>query len=95
MSVLLGDGLGGFSAARTFVADAEPQALALADLNDDGMLDPVAGDPGRRQRSDASPCCATAATALLQAVEDLAAGNGPLRGRHRRRRRRRARPTCW
>jgi hypothetical protein len=76
VTVLRGDGMGGFGGARTYVADAEPQALTLADLDSDGLLEPVVATQGGgggatvavlRNRGDAD----------LQAVEDIAAGNGP------------------
>lgn len=76
LSILRGDGMGGFAAARTFVADAEPQALTLADLNDDGLLDPVAATQG----GDDGPSVAVLRNrgdGVLQAVEDVQAGNGP------------------
>lgn len=42
ISVLLGDGKGGFSAPQLFSAQAVPVALATADVNGDGILDLVA-----------------------------------------------------
>ena len=76
VTLLRGDGMGGFGGTRTFVADAEPQALTLADLNDDGLLDPVAATQG----GDDGPSVAVLrnrGAGVLQAVEDVPAGNGP------------------
>lgn len=76
VTVLRGDGMGGFAAGRNFVADAEPQALTMADLNDDGLLEPVAATQG----GDDGPTVAVLrnrGAGELQAVEDVAAGNGP------------------
>ncbi|MDX2171179.1 MAG: FG-GAP-like repeat-containing protein [Deltaproteobacteria bacterium] len=76
VTLLRGDGMGGFGQARTFVADAEPQVVALDDFNDDGLLDVITaaqggGDGGSinllRNRGDA----------VLHAVEDVPANNGP------------------
>jgi uncharacterized protein (TIGR03437 family) len=39
VSLLLGDALGGFGAARTIPAGLEPRSLAAADFNGDGKLD--------------------------------------------------------
>jgi uncharacterized protein (TIGR03437 family) len=41
VSLLLGDGLGGFGAARSIPAGLEPRSLAAADFNSDGKLDLV------------------------------------------------------
>ncbi len=76
VTLLRGDGMGGFGGTRTFVADAEPQALTLADLNDDNKLEPVVATQG----GDDGPTVAVLRNrgdAILQAVEDIAAGNGP------------------
>lgn len=76
VSLLRGDGMGGFGAARTFVADPEPQALTLADLDKDGLLDPIAATQG----GDGGATVAVLrnrGAGVLQAVEDLPAGNGP------------------
>ena len=76
MSVLRGDGMGGFGAARTFVADAEPQAVTVADLNDDGLLDPLAATQGGSNGPSVA-VLRNRGDGVLQAVEDLRAGNGP------------------
>jgi hypothetical protein len=76
VTVLRGDGMGGFGAARTFVADAEPQALTLADLDDDGLVEPVVATQG----GDGGASVAVLRNrggGVLQAVEDVRAGNGP------------------
>lgn len=76
LSILRGDGQGGFAPARHFVADAEPQAIVLADMNDDGLLDPVAATQG----GESGPSVAVLTNrgdGVMQAVEDVAAGNGP------------------
>ncbi len=39
VSVLLGDGSGGFSAATPVTVGAEPRSIAVADLDGDGDLD--------------------------------------------------------
>src|SRR5262249_51164294 len=39
LSVLLGDGQGGFGAARQFAVGPYPHSLAVADFNNDGHLD--------------------------------------------------------
>ena len=39
VSVLLGDGLGGFGAASHFAAGTGPRSMAVADFNNDGNLD--------------------------------------------------------
>lgn len=76
VTVLRGDGAGGFGGARSYVGDAEPQALTLADLNDDDKLDVVVATQG----GDDGPTVAVLrnrGAGVLQAVEDVAAGNGP------------------
>src|SRR5262249_46521363 len=45
-SVLLGDGGGNFLAARAFVADQEPEAVAAGDFNGDGFADVVTVNQG-------------------------------------------------
>lgn len=44
VSVLLGDGLGGYGTARTFAAGSYPYSLALGDITGDGNVDIVAVD---------------------------------------------------
>ena len=44
VSVLLGDGAGGFAARTNFASASRPFALALADLNGDGALDLATAD---------------------------------------------------
>ncbi|HSQ00403.1 MAG TPA: VCBS repeat-containing protein [Candidatus Dormibacteraeota bacterium] len=76
VTLLRGDGKGGFGGGRSYVADAEPQALTLADLNDDGLLEPVVATQG----GDGGATVAVLrnrGAGVLQAVEDIAAGNGP------------------
>lgn len=46
VTVLLGDGRGGFGAGEGFGTGAEPAALAIADLNGDGDLDVVTANSG-------------------------------------------------
>ncbi|MFN8641841.1 MAG: VCBS repeat-containing protein [Candidatus Binatia bacterium] len=76
VTLLRGDGMGGFGGARTFVADAEPQAVTLADLNGDDQLDVASATQG----GDSGPSVAVLrnrGAGVLQAVEDVAASNGP------------------
>src|SRR5262249_62377687 len=76
VSVLLATSAATFAPARTFVADAEPQALALGDFNADGLLDAVTATQG----SDAGATVALLRNrghGVLHGVEDVAAGNGP------------------
>lgn len=76
LSLLRGDGMGGFGGVRTFVADAEPQAIVLADMNADGLLDPVAATQGGSDGPSVA-VLTNRGGGVLQAVEDVRAGNGP------------------
>jgi hypothetical protein len=46
VSVLLGDGRGGFGTARQFATDIGPRSIAAADFNKDGNLDLVTANSG-------------------------------------------------
>src|SRR5580692_10339341 len=46
VSVLLGNGKGGFSKARVFPTDSQPRSIAMADFNRDGKLDVVTANFG-------------------------------------------------
>src|SRR5690606_39300526 len=51
VSVLLGDGAGGFAAALGFPTGASPVALALADVDGDGNADIATANAGSRDVS--------------------------------------------
>ena len=51
VSVLLGDGAGGFAAASQFGVGASPRSLAVADFNNDGNLDLATAYGTRRERA--------------------------------------------
>ena len=55
----------------------EPQALALGDFERRRPARRRCRRPRAATTVRPSPCCATAATAILHAVEDIRAGNGP------------------
>jgi hypothetical protein len=46
VSVLLGDGLGGFGAANYFATDAGPRSMTVGDFDNDGKLDLVTANAG-------------------------------------------------
>jgi uncharacterized protein (TIGR03437 family) len=46
MTIILGNGSGGFSAPQNFTAPASPHSVAVADFNLDGNLDAVTADSG-------------------------------------------------
>lgn len=76
VSVLRGDGRGGFSAPRGFVADAEPLGVLVGDVDGDGLDDAVALTRG----SGNSPTAAflrSLGSRGLAGVENVALTGGP------------------
>jgi Ca2+-binding RTX toxin-like protein len=51
VSLLLGNGTGGFGAARTFQVGTQPNSVAAADFNADGRLDLVTADSGASENT--------------------------------------------
>ncbi len=75
VSVLLGDGKGNFGAARSFVTDQEPRAVAAGDVNGDGIPDLVAIN-----RDTSSPTAVTLrgqGDGTFVGVEDVAVQSNP------------------
>jgi uncharacterized protein (TIGR03437 family) len=46
VTIILGNGTGGFTGPRTFAAPSSPQSIAVGDFNMDGKLDVVTADSG-------------------------------------------------
>ncbi|NJO78295.1 MAG: hypothetical protein HC827_07020 [Cyanobacteria bacterium RM1_2_2] len=51
VSLLLGNGTGGFGTARTFRVGSQPNSVAAADFNGDGRLDLVTADSGLNENT--------------------------------------------
>src|SRR5207249_1194664 len=78
VSVLLGDGAGGFGAPQNYAVGANPSSVAVADFNRDGKPDLVTANTG------SSPGYAGSVSVLLgngdgtfQPARDYAAGSYP------------------
>jgi hypothetical protein len=74
VSVLLGNGDGTFQAAESYAAGANPQSVAVEDVNGDGMADVVAADAG----SGSVSVLLGNGDGTLQAPVAFGAGSGPV-----------------
>jgi len=74
VSVLLGNGDGTFRAALSYPAGANPQSVAVADVNGDGLADVVAASTG----SGNVGVLLGNGDGTLQAAVGFGAGNGPV-----------------
>ena len=77
VSVLLGNGAGGFGPATSFNVGTGPASVTVGDLNGDGKLDLVVASTG----STPSRCCSATAPAALALAAILPQGRLPTRSR--------------